>query len=144
MAEIGPVEFLAVAFPGNKFKGDIAPALDELVKSGTIRVIDLAFVIKDEKGDVLAMELEDLESDAGKAFQAIQGEIGQLISETDLKDIGDALEPNSSAAVMVWEDLWAAKFAKAMKEAGAVLVDIQRVPYDVVQAALEWSGGKQE
>ena len=72
MAEIGPVEYMAVAFPGNKFKGDIVPALKALVDSGTIRIIDFAFVTKDAGGNVVAMEVEELDSDAGKAFQAIE------------------------------------------------------------------------
>ena len=105
MAEIGPVEYMVVSFPGNKFKGDIASALEELVKSGTVRIIDLAFVIKDAAGDIVAMELEDLDSDAGKAFVAIEAEIGDLVNEDDLMAVGEVLEPNSSAAVLVWEDV---------------------------------------
>ena len=139
MAEIGPVEYMAVAFPGNKFKGEIAPALEELVKSGTIRIIDLAFVGKDEQGNVLAMELEELDSDAGKAFQTLEHEVGDLVSETDLKMIGAALEPNSSAAILVWEDVWAGKFANAMRDAGGILIDRRLVPHEIVQAALEYT-----
>ena len=139
MAEIGPVEYMAVAFPGNKFKGDIAPALKELVDSGTIRIIDLAFVTKDESGNVLAIEEEELDSDAGKAFQAIQHEVGDLVSEVDLKMLGAALEPNSSAAILVWEDVWAGKFASALRDAGGVLIDRRLVPHEVMQAALEYS-----
>ena len=139
MAEIGPVEIMAVAFPGNKFKGDIAPALADLVKNGTIRIIDLAFVGKDADGNVIAMEMEELDSDAGKAFQTLQHEVGDLVNEEDLKNIGAALEPNSSAAVLVWEDLWAARLADALRDAGGVLIDLQRVPHEVVQTALEWS-----
>jgi uncharacterized membrane protein len=144
MAEIGPVQYMAVAFPGNKFKGEIAPALKELVASGTIRIIDLAFVIKNEEGDVVAMELEELDSESGKAFAALQAEIGDLVNAEDLKEIGAGLAPNSSAAILVWEDIWAKRFAGAMRDAGGVLIDIQRVPHEVVQAALEWSEQKQK
>ena len=144
MAEVGPVEYMAVAFPGNKFKGDIAPALEELVKGGTIRIIDLAFVTKDPEGTVLAMELEDVDSETGKAFQTLQAEIGQLIGEEDLENVAKALPANSSAAILVWEDLWAAKFVNAMAAAGAHLVDIRRVPYDAVQAAMEWASSQPE
>jgi len=139
MAEIGPVEYIALAFPGNKFKGDIIPALQELVDSGTIRIVDLAFVIKDADGNVLAAELEEMDSDAGKAFATLQHEVGDLINEVDLKEIGAALDPNSSAAILVWEDAWAAKFANAVRDAGGVLIDRQTVPHEVVQAALEYS-----
>ncbi len=144
MAEIGPVEYIAVAFPGNKFTGNITPALQELVDSGTIRIIDLAFVSKDADGNVLAMELEELDSNAGKAFQALQHELGDLINEADLKQIGAGLEPNSSAAILVWEDAWATKFANAMRDAGGVLIDRQTVPHEVVQAAYDFAAGKLE
>jgi uncharacterized membrane protein len=137
MAEIGPVEYMAVAFPGNKFKGEIAPALKELVDSGTVRIIDLAFVTKDADGNVVAMEVEELESDAGKAFAALQAEIGDLVNADDLQAVGEVLEPNSSAAVLVWEDVWAAKLAKSIRDAGGVLLDLERVPHEVVQAALK-------
>jgi uncharacterized membrane protein len=130
---------MVVAFPGNKFTGNVAPALGDLVKSGTIRIIDLAFVGKDGDGNVVAMEVEELDGAVASAFQAIQDKVGDLINEEDLKTIGHGLEPNSSAAILVWEDVWAAKFASALREAGGVLIDIQRVPYDVVNAAVEWA-----
>jgi Family of unknown function (DUF6325) len=136
MAEIGPVEYMAVSFPGNKFKGEIVPALKDLVDSGTVRIIDLAFVTKDADGNVLAMEVEELDSDAGKAFAALQAEIGDLVNADDLQAVGEVLEPNSSAAVLVWEDVWATKLAKAIRDAGGVLLDLERVPHEVVQAAL--------
>ena len=139
MAEIGPVQYMAVGFPGNKFTGKVAPALAELVETGTIRIIDLAFVSKDADGNVIAMELEELDSDAGKAFATLQAEIGDLVNEADLKEIGAGLEPDSSAAILVWEDVWAVKFTNALREAGGILLDIQRVPHEVVQAAWEVS-----
>jgi Family of unknown function (DUF6325) len=136
MAEIGPVEYMAVSFPGNKFRGEIAPALKELVDSGTVRIIDLAFVTKDADGNILAMEVEELDSDAGKAFAALQAEIGDLVNADDLQAVGEVLQPNSSAAVLVWEDVWATKLAKAIRDADGVLLDLERVPHEVVQAAL--------
>jgi uncharacterized membrane protein len=136
MAEIGPVEYMVVAFPGNKFTGDIVPALKELVDSGTVQIIDLAFVSKDADGNVAVMELEDIDSPAGKAFQALEAEIGDLVNEDDLRAVGEVLEPSSSAAVLVWEDVWAAKLAKAIRDAGGVLLDLERVPHEVVKAAL--------
>jgi uncharacterized membrane protein len=136
---IGPVEYMVVAFPGNKFTGEIAPALGDLVESGTIRVIDLAFVHKDENGDVVAVELEDEGSDVFNAFHALTAERGGLINDDDLMDIGAALDANSSAAILVWEDLWAARFADAVRGAGGVLVEIQRVPHDIVQAAIDYA-----
>jgi uncharacterized membrane protein len=139
MADIGPVEYMAVAFPGNKFKGEIVPALKDLVDSGTIRIIDLAFVTKDNDGNVLAMELEELGSDVGKAFATLQHEVGDLINEADLKEIGSSLDPNSSAAILVWEDVWATRFVNALRNAGGVLIDLQRIPYEIVKGALEYA-----
>jgi hypothetical protein len=139
---IGPVEYMVVAFPGNKFKGEIAPALGDLVESGTIRIIDLAFVHKDEAGDVVAVELEDEGSEVFNAFQTLAAERGGLINDDDLMDIGAALEANSSAAVLVWEDVWATRLADAIAGAGGVLVDIQRVPRDIVQAAVDFAASE--
>jgi hypothetical protein len=136
---IGPVEYMVVAFPGNKFKGEIIPALRELVETGTIRIIDLAFVHKAENGDVTAVELEDEGSDIFQAFEAVTHQRDGLVNEDDLMDIGAALDANSSAAVLVWEDVWATRFANAVADAGGVLVDIQRVPRDVVQAAIDYA-----
>lgn len=136
---IGPVEYMVVAFPGNKFKGEIAPALGELAENGTIRILDLAFVHKDEQGDVVAVELEDEGSEVMAAFNAVMMDRDGLINDNDLMQIGDALDVNSSAAILVWEDVWATKLANAIADAGGVMVDIQRVPRDVVQAAIDFS-----
>jgi hypothetical protein len=133
---------MVVAFPGNKFTGKITPALKELVDSGTIRIIDLAFVAKDGDGNVAAMELEDLDSEVGQAFQTIEAEIGELVNQEDLMAVGKSLQPNSSAALLVWEDTWATKFANALADAGAVVLDLQRVPRDVIEAALEYAENK--
>jgi hypothetical protein len=135
---IGPVEYMVVAFPGNQFKGEIAPALRELIDNGTIRVLDLAFVHKDAAGDVTAVELEVEGSEVHQAFDALTAERGGLINEDDLISIGEALDPDSSAAILVWEDLWAARFKEAVINAGGVLVDIQRVPYEIVDAAIAY------
>jgi hypothetical protein len=136
---IGPVEYMVVAFPGNQFKGEIAPALGDLVDNGTIRVLDLAFIMKDAEGNVVGAELEDAGSEVTQAFEALTFERGGLISDNDILEIGEALESNSSAAILVWEDLWAARFADAVRNAGGVLVDIQRIPNEIVQAAIDYA-----
>jgi Family of unknown function (DUF6325) len=135
---IGPVEFGVVAFPGNKFKGEIAPALSELVESGTIRIIDLAFVLKDAEGNVAGMELEDAGSEVFQAFEYLAKERGGLISDDDIAQIANTLDPETSAMILVWEDVWATKFSEAVRGAGGVVVDMQRVPYEIVQAALDF------
>ena len=138
MEEIGPVDYLIVAFPGNQFKGEIAPALAELVENETIRVIDLAFVIKSEDGEMAAMELGELAPDVQEAFAKLGIEVTGLFNEEDLQAAAEELEPGSSAALLVWENVWARKVAQAMRDAGGVLLDFERLPHDVVQAAREY------
>lgn len=136
---IGPVQYMVVAFPGNQFKGEIAPALEDLVRSGTIRIIDLAFIAKDADGSMAGMELEDVGSDVFQAFESLTSERGGFVSEEDLQAVAGALEPNSSAAILVWEDLWATRFADALANAGGQLIDIQRVPRELVEEAVAWA-----
>ena len=137
MDEIGPVDFMVVAFPGNEFKGEIAPALADLVEAGTIRIIDLAFVGKSESGDIVAFELTDIDPKVREGFETAGIEIQGLFNEDDLMLIGERLEPNMSAAMLVWENVWARSVAQKMRDAGGVLLDFQRLPHDVVQAARE-------
>lgn len=141
---IGPVEYLIVAFPGNQFKGEIVPALAELVESGTIRIIDLAFVLKDADGAVVTAELGDLDSDVFKAFDALSPETLGLLNEEDLAAAAEELEPNSSAALLVWEDVWATKLRDAILNAGGEVLDLERLPYEVVQAAVEFANANKE
>jgi uncharacterized protein DUF6325 len=136
---IGPVEYMIVAFPGNQFKGEILPALEDLVKSGTIRVLDLAVAVKDADGNVAGMEVEHTGSKAFQGLESLVADRGGLVTADDLQRVGEALEPNSSAALLVWEDLWASRFADSMRNAGGVLLDIQRIPREVVEAAIAWN-----
>ena len=141
---IGPVEYMIVAFPGNQFKGEIVPALADLVESGTIRIIDLAFVMKDADGAVVTAEMGDLDSDVFKAFDALTPETLGLLNEEDLAAAAEELEPNSSAALLVWEDVWATKLRDAILNAGGELLDLERLPYEVVQAAVEFANANKE
>jgi uncharacterized membrane protein len=139
MEEIGPVDFMVVAFPGNKFRGEIAPAIAELVDAGTIRIIDIAFVGKDDEGNAVAMELTELDPDVQEGLEKAGVEVGGLLNEDDLMDVATGLEPNSSAALLVWENVWARKVAQAMRDADGVLVAFDRIPHEIVQAAREWA-----
>jgi uncharacterized membrane protein len=133
--ELGPVDYMIVAFPGNQFKGEIAPALADLVKNGTIRIIDLAFVAKDAEGDTAAFELMDIDPEVRKGIENLGVEIEGLFNDEDLAAAAEELEPNSSAALLVWENVWARKVAQAMRDAGGELYDFGRLPHEVVQAA---------
>lgn len=132
---MGPVEYIVVSFPGNQFNGKIAPELVALVESGTVRILDLIFIGKNEEGEVLAFEIDDLADMVG--FDKLPGEVGGLIGAEDIEFIGSQLEPNSSAALLIWEDVWAAPFAAAVLESGGVLLQGARIPHDVIQSALD-------
>ncbi len=135
MTELAPVDYLIVAFPGNQFKGEIAPALADLVEKGTIRIIDLAFVAKDADGNIGAFELTDIDPDVRQGFENMGVEVNGLFNEEDLQAAGEELEPNSSAALLVWENLWARDVAQAIRNAGGEVLDFERLPHEVVQAA---------
>lgn len=136
--ETGPVDLLIVEFPGNKFRGEIAPALRELVVDGIIRVLDLLFVYKDAEGAVGSIELAGLGADLQPAFADLDGQLGGgLLDAEDVEQVGAALEPNSSAALIVWENTWAERFVTAMRRADARVVDQVRIPADTVSKALE-------
>ena len=138
MDEIGPVDYAVIAFPGNQFKGEIAPALADLVETGTIRLIDAAFVGKDETGQVFTLEITELAPDVQAGLASMNIEVQGLLSDEDMLAIGAQLELNSSAALLVWENVWAARVAQAIRDAGGILVAFDRIPHDVVQAAREW------
>ncbi len=137
--DIGPVEYAVIVFPGNRFNGDVAPALAELVSSGIIRIIDVAFASKDEAGEIVAFEISDLHPDIQAALQNAGASEGGLLSDADMLEIAEGLDPSSSAMLVVWEDLWAARFAAAVRDSDGVMVKIDRIPRDVVLAARDWA-----
>jgi len=137
MEEIGPVDCAIIAFPGNQFRGEIGPALAELVESNTIRIIDIAFVGKNADGESIALELTELDPDVQKGLESAGIEVGGLIPEEDLEAVAEDLEPENSAALIVWENVWARKAAQAFRDAGGVLIAFDRLPHDAVQAARE-------
>ena len=132
---VGPVDVYIIGFPGNKFSGRIAPAILELVENGTIRVLDLLFVMKDEGGAVTTLEARDL-GEEGAAFLSIDvAQPGALGSE-DAEEVSDDLPSNSSALLLAFENLWAVKVVDALQAADAVLIDSIRIPVEVVEAAI--------
>jgi len=137
--QLGPVEYAVVAFPGSQFNGEVAPALGDLVDSGTIRVIDLAFVTKDLDGTPHAAELTELAADVQAVFSAAGVIVNGLLNDEDLMAAADSLEPGSSAALIVWEDLWAKKFAEAVRDSAGVLIERRTVPHEVAQAAHDYA-----
>ena len=134
--DLGPVEYAVIAFPGNKFKGDIAPELQRLTAQGTIRIIDLTFIKRDADGTVEIVELDALAPDEAAAFAEIDGEIDGLLSDEDLASICEEIPPDSSAAILVWENSWAAPLTRALREADGMLVAREQIPASVVAADL--------
>lgn len=132
---LGPVDVYIIGFPGNKFTGRIAPAMMELVENGTIRIIDLCFVMKDADGVVTTLEAADID-EAGVAFVGIDIAQPGALGHEDAEEVSDDLPPNSSALLVAIENLWAAKLVDALQAADAVVIDSIRIPVDVVQAAL--------
>ena len=140
---VGPIEYLVVAFPGNKFKGEIIPALAELVENETIRILDLVFIIKDEEGNVAAVELAEVDpEDEAAGMTDIASIDSGLLNEDDIAIAAEALEPNSSAGLLVFENVWATRFAQAVLNADGRLVANERIPYDIVQAALAYAAAE--
>ena len=133
--EVGPVDVYIIGFPGNKFSGKIAPAIQELVDNGTIRVLDLLFVMKDADGVVATLAIEDLDQD-GAAFAELDITEPGSLNEEDADEVSDDLPANSSALLIAFENTWAAKVVTAMREADAVLIDSIRIPAEVVEQAL--------
>jgi hypothetical protein len=131
----GPVEYIIVGFPGNKFTGEMAPELVKLVESGTVRILDLIFVGKDADGSVVSFEIDELDALAG--FGGLDADVGGLISPEDIEHAAELLEPNSSAALLIWEDLWATPFAEAVRRADGVLIEGARIPHELITTALE-------
>jgi Family of unknown function (DUF6325) len=131
---IGPVEYMIVGFPGNQFNGEIAPALADLITSGTIRILDLVFIAKDADGNHVAVEFD--EHDALAGFGDLDGDVGGLISHDDIEYAAEALEPDSSAALLIWEDTWAKPLVDAMRASGGVLIEGSRIPHDLIEPAL--------
>ena len=128
----GPVDVIIIGFPGNKFNGQIAPALLELVENKTIRLIDLLFVTKDLDGTVATLEIADLDPAHGPAYLAIEVTHAGALDHEDAQELSEDLEPGSSALLVAFENTWAAKFADAIIASEAVVIDTIRIPAAVV------------
>ncbi len=131
---LGPVELLVIKFPGNEFRGEIAPALRELVENGTIRIIDLLFIKKDADGKVTANELMDLAPDVYAIFDPLVSDIEGLLADDDVQALSGALENNSSAGVLLFENVWATRFRDAVVNANGQLILSERIPRSVIEA----------
>lgn len=133
--EMGPIDYVLVEWPGRQPNGEALPHLVDLVERGLIRIIDLAFIAKDEDGAVAGLELADLGDVTELAV--FEGAASGLLSEEDIGEAGGALEPGTSAALLVYENRWAAPFASAVRRSGGQLVASGRIPVEDFLAALD-------
>ncbi len=134
---IGPVEYIIVGFEGNNFNGRIVPELNALVESGQIRILDLVFISKDADGDLVAFEYDELDEFAGLGSST--NESMGLLNDEDIEMAAEVLEPSTSAAFLVFEDLWAAPFAAAVRDSGGTLIAGERIPHQIVADAIAQS-----
>ncbi|MEU3066619.1 DUF6325 family protein [Streptomyces sp. NPDC048567] len=135
--ELGPIDYLVVEFPGNRMTGEGFPLLVDLVDRGLIRILDLTFVRKDSDGSVSGMEIADLTGDGELDLALFEGASSGLLGQDDIEEAGTALEPGSSAGILVYENLWAAPFAAALRRGGARMVASGRIPVSAVLDALD-------
>ena len=134
--ELGPIDYLVVEWPADRQPtGEAFPHLIDLVDRGLVRVLDLAFVHKEEDGSVVALDFSDLGGDPQLAV--FEGASSGLIGDEDLSEAGAAIEPGCSAALLVYENTWAAPFATALRRSGAQLVANGRIPVNAIIAALD-------
>ncbi len=132
--ELGPVDYLVIEFPGSKFNGEIAPTLVDLVDREIIRVLDLVMIRKDDDGSFEAFELSDVEEGEAGDLRRLEADIAELLSAEDVAKAADALEPGSTAGLLVYENRWAAPFASAVRHTGGQLVASGRIP---IQSLIE-------
>ena len=135
--ELGPVDYIVVEFPAgaSSFTGEMATELLRLVDSGTIRVIDVLILTKNEDGTVEPMELSDV-GELGE-LQKVEAQLAELLAEDDVVNLAAAMEPGSTAGVLIWENLWAAPFASAARRAGGQLIADGRIPIQAIIASVE-------
>jgi hypothetical protein len=142
--QLGPVDYLIVEFPGSRMTGEGLPLLVDLVDRGIIRILDLALVKKDTDGSVSMLEIADLDADGKLDLAVFEGVSSGLLDEGDVAEAGGVLEPGSAAGILVYENVWAAPFAAALRRAGAQLVASGRIPVPALLAAVDAAEARAE
>ena len=135
LLEMGPIDYIVLEWPGRQPDGSVAPLILELVDRGLIRILDVAFLGKDEDGSAYAVDIADI--DAAEAFGVFDGASSGLLRDEDLAEAASVLEPGTTAAVLVWENRWAAPVAVAIRKSGGQLVASGRIPVQAIIASLD-------
>jgi hypothetical protein len=133
----GPIDFIAIEFKTDQLTGESLPALIELVQKEIIRVIDLVIILKDQAGDYQVLEIEELAPDVLAVFDPLEIEISGIIQVEDIELIAEAMEDNTTAALLLFEDLWAIKVGEAVTRASGRMVMFDRIPFEVVNETME-------
>jgi hypothetical protein len=140
--QMGPIDYVVIEFPEGQHRSEAAPLLLDLVDRGIIRILDLVFIRKDEDGSISGLEISDLDGDGASEFIVFEGASSGLLTEEDKDEAGNALEAGSAALVILFENRWAAPFARAMRQAGGQLVAFDRIPTQALLGALDAAEGK--
>ena len=135
--EMGPIDYLVVEFPGSRMTGEGLPLLVDLVDAGIIRILDLVFVERKLDGSVSALEIADFNNDGELDLAVFEGASSGLLGQDDLEEAASAIEPGNSAGILVYENVWAAPFARALRRGGAQLVASGRIPVQAILSALD-------
>lgn len=136
---VASIEYAVIAFPGSHFKGEIIPAMKELVDNGIVRLLDLVIVKRDADGDIESVEVSALPAEEAAHLSGLEHKVSGLLNEDDIIQIGASLEPEMTAAIVVWENLWSSRFAEAVMNADGLLLANVKVPAPVVKEALEYA-----
>ena len=134
---LGPISYLVVEFPGNKMTGEGFPALVDLVDRGLIRILDLTFVTRNDDGSIVGIELADLDGDGTMDLAVFEGVSSGLLDESDRAEAAAAIEPGSSAGILLFENRWAVPFVQALRNSDAQLIAAGYVPIDALLESLD-------
>lgn len=135
--EMGPIDYVVVEFPGNPMTGEAFPLLVDLVERGIVRILDLVFVRKELDGSVVVVEIADLDRDGELDLAVFEGASSGLLDQEDVEEAGSVLEPDTSAGILIYENVWAAPFAAALRRGGGQLVASGRIPIQALLGALD-------
>jgi Family of unknown function (DUF6325) len=133
LEEMGPIDYVVLEWPGRQPEGQVAPLILDLVDRGIIRILDVAFMVKGDDGTIATIEAAEV----GGEFTVLDGASSGLIGDDELQDAAEVLEPGTSAAILVWENLWAAPIAVAIRRSGGQLVASGRIPIQAILASLD-------